>query len=363
MLLRPEARQIFIDLGCEPKACSKLKTDNWDNEFLLSRLIFLTTYGTSIDLPKLIEERQLADSIVHNLSKHAARCSTEPAGKTKSDPMEKMALEETLKLLFNVTRYASNHTSSFDAATPHIATILCSLELPKTSKTILDPPVSLLINALMNLDLASPAAQPSLYSPDNQLAHRLLDLLDLSTKTYFNTDLEQSVTPLICVLSSLYEHAPTTTPSPSRPPTSSSPETSPSTRDLLRATLLPTATDRMRVLGQADTLPSRLLRNWTNPLAPEFRRAIAHFYFDLSSRDAGQFVENVGYGYASGFLFENKIPVPDGVVKDGEAKEGRREVNPITGQFVEEERFPEVPEMTVEEKEREAERLFVLFER
>lgn len=41
-----------------------------------------------------------------------------------------------------------------------------------------------------------------------------------------------------------------------------------------------------------------------------------------------------------------------------------REVNPITGQFLDEEdQGPSLADMTDEEKEREAERLFVLFER
>jgi hypothetical protein len=100
-------------------------------------------------------------------------------------------------------------------------------------------------------------------------------------------------------------------------------------------------------------------------------------YFDLSGKDAVRFIENVGYGYASGFLFENNISIPEGAVQGsgagggaggrsgegGSSSAGRREVNPITGQFLDEERFPELPEMTMEEKEREAERLFVLFER
>jgi len=42
----------------------------------------------------------------------------------------------------------------------------------------------------------------------------------------------------------------------------------------------------------------------------------------------------------------------------------QREVNPITGQFLDEEDHgPSFADMTDEEKEREAERLFVLFER
>jgi hypothetical protein len=39
------------------------------------------------------------------------------------------------------------------------------------------------------------------------------------------------------------------------------------------------------------------------------------------------------------------------------------DINPITGQYVSSEKQPDLKDMTDEEKEREAERLFVLFER
>lgn len=83
-------------------------------------------------------------------------------------------------------------------------------------------------------------------------------------------------------------------------------------------------------------------------------------------------MRNVGYGFASGFLFSHNISVPasameaysasgsERVSQDSQGIEGR--INPITGQFVDREAKVEI-DMTDEEKEREAERLFVLFER
>lgn len=350
MLLKPEVRQIFIDLGCEPKACEKLRNDNRDDEFLISRIIFLTTYGTNVELPKLIEKHGLADSIIENLSRHAARSSS-PTGKEKSDPMEGMALTETLKLLFNVTHFAASHLDSFAPAIPHIVTLLVSQEMPSTGRP-LDGQFGPLINALMNLRLDMELAKSALFPSDKPtiLMDRLLQLLDASTKSYKDNDLEQLVTPLVCVISSLHEHAPA------------------EIRAHIRSKLLPTEEDRKTVLGKSETLPSRLLRNWTNPVTPEFRKAIAHLFFDLSDKDAGKFIENVGYGFASGFLFQNNIPVPEGfsggAPAEGSSKGGKmRDYNPITGQFRDEEKFPDLPEMTDEEKERESERLFVLFER
>ena len=77
---------------------------------------------------------------------------------------------------------------------------------------------------------------------------------------------------------------------------------------------------------------------------------------------------NVGYGYASGYLQNRRIPfsVPGGQTQDsaaGSQSSMRSDVNPVTGQFFASEPKTEGPPMTDDEKEREAERLFVLFER
>lgn len=40
-----------------------MQNDNRDDEFLISRIIFLLTYNTSTDLTNLVEEQNLAKSI------------------------------------------------------------------------------------------------------------------------------------------------------------------------------------------------------------------------------------------------------------------------------------------------------------
>ncbi len=135
-------------------------------------------------------------------------------------------------------------------------------------------------------------------------------------------------------------------------------------RQHVRGKLLPTQEDRQKVLGRGTTLTSRLLRNSTNPLTPELREAISHLLFEMSDKDASKFVENVGYGFASGFLFQNNLPMPAPQLGSaGGDGDENKPVNPVTGQFLDAETFADMPEMTQAEKEREAERLFVLFER
>ncbi|KAK3694631.1 guanine nucleotide exchange factor [Podospora appendiculata] len=346
MLLEPKARQIFGKLGYEAKACSKLKNDSRDDEFLASRVIFLTTYGTSIDLPGLVEKHHLADILIENLSRHAKQSSagtSKADGKNKIDPMAEMALSETLRLLFNITKFCSDHVELFTPAIAPITTLLSNHDIKPDAP--LSPPFGPLINALMNLKLDSKSAHTSLFpkSDPSCITERLVQLLDQAMKSYPSGELELHVTPLVCVISSLHEHAPD------------------DIRKSIRASLLPTEEDRKTVLGKGDSLASRLLQNSTNPVAPELRKSISHLLFEMSDKDASTFIENVGYGFASGFLFQNNIPLPEAAAPA--VSDERNPINPVTGQFLDAEKFADMPEMTDEEKEREAEKLFVLFER
>ncbi|KAI1799134.1 guanine nucleotide exchange factor [Daldinia bambusicola] len=344
LLLKEETRQLLVDLGYGDKLCEKLQSDSYDDEFLVSRILFLTTYGTDLNLTELIDKHHLADAINKHLERHAARRTS---GSPVTNPMEDMALTETLKLLFNITHHCKDRVSSFTPAIPHIVTLLCkgSSRVPKP----VDPPIGQLVHALLNLDIGAEEVKKSLYPESNPsvLADRLIDLLSTSTKAYANEDLEPSITPLVSAIRGVHEHAPE------------------DVKKSIRTRLLPTEEDRNEVLGRTSTLPSWLLKNSTNPLTPQLREIISNLFFDMSDKDASKFVENVGYGFASGFLFNNNLTVPDNASEAFSTATGgpNRPVNPITGQFLDAERHPEEPNMTDAEKEREAERLFVLFER
>ncbi|KAK7420168.1 hypothetical protein QQZ08_010524 [Neonectria magnoliae] len=348
MLLKPETRQTFVDQGFANRACKDLKSENWDNEFLLSRILFLSTYDTKVDLKELIDKHHLAERINDNLSRHAKQLSEK--AKAKVEPMQEMALVETLKLLFNLTHHCSDaeHVSAFTPSVPHIVTLLWRQDI--SSAKPLDPPFGPIINALLNLDMESDSSKAAIYPKNNPntVATRLIEILDPSMKVYDDNELEAVVTPVVSVIRNIHEHAPE------------------STKEHIRSLLLPTAEDRENILGQGTTLSARLLKNSTNPVAPALREAISHLLFDMSDRDASKFVENVGYGFASGFLFQNNVPIPASASEafsKGDPNGEQKPVNPVTGQFLDAENPVDVPEMTQAEKEREAERLFVLFER
>jgi hypothetical protein len=360
LLLRANTRQIFVDLGYEQKACNKLKNDNRDDEFLVSRIIFLTTYESNVDIEKLIDQYHLAENICLNLSRHTKQYVTKQKKVKELDPMEDMALIETLKLMFNVTHFCPQRIGAFSHALPHILTLLTKRAI--SSSKPLEPPTGPLVNALMNIPIEQKENLASLFpkgSP-NVNVDRLHEILEKSIKVYADDELEQLVSPLLTLLRKVYENAPREV-----------------QRHMQRA-LLPSDADREKVLGRAESLASRLLRLSSNPTTPQVREATSTLLFDLSDKDARKFVQNVGYGFASGFLFQHNMSMPENALEaystsesegsNARASQDSRDplagrVNPVTGQFLDrEERLEEEP-MTMEEKEREAERLFVLFER
>lgn len=273
-----------------------------------------------------------------------------------------MALSETLKLLFNLIQFYPHRARAFSKSVPTILQMIGQMKSPRSP---LQQPVNYLINALLNLDFDIEAsgqstANPMFPTPD-QVRHvnDLITILDSSISCYKEEQLESLATPLVTLLQKVYVVAP------------------PSVRKHLRARLLPSNDERAKPLGRSDTFAARLLRLSTSPVAPNLRECVSSLMFELSDQNPTTFVRNVGYGYASGFLMSHHIPSPDisnrrdmeDVNNDGEYLEETltrvdgQEINPITGQRKDMEPVDTGPEMTDEEKEREAERLFVLFER
>lgn len=229
-------------------------------------------------------------------------------------------------------------------------------DIPLEVKAV-QPPVTQLINALLSLELPGPVSPasgglreytplfPEKNSHDNYL--RLVSVLDSGVRSSSEEELDGLV-PLVTLLRRVYELAP------------------PDIKLDMGAKLLPSHEERAEPLGKSDSLPSRLLRLSTTLTAPRLKEGISSFLFELSNKDAAIFIRNVGYGYAAGYLITHSLPVP----KDTNEDLGEKvttidglDINPITGQRRDMEPENPLPEMTDEEKEREAERLFVLFER
>ncbi|KAF2453827.1 guanine nucleotide exchange factor [Lineolata rhizophorae] len=373
-LLRPPTRQMFVDMGYGPKAAERLKNDSRDDEFLCSRILLLMTYDTDLDFNKLVRENQLADSMNQNILRHSKRFSKNSHKKgPQSTPQEEMAMSETLKLLFNMTHFYPELVPEFSKSIPNILKMLVRI---KRRSPPLQPPVNWLVNALVNLELADEKSGTFSCGPmfpkfDQKCnVDYLINLLDKAIVAYKDADLEEKVAPPLTLLRRVFEIAPD------------------GVRKWMQWLLLPTDDERSRPLGQSDTLSARLLRLSTSATDPDLRSNVSAFFFELSGKDATRFVRNVGYGFAAGFLLSQNIAIPENASEawstsgkmssdddggsgggDGAGGAGERSskesvpVNPVTGQRLDAEEPDRGPPMTKEEKEREAEKLFVLFER
>jgi hypothetical protein len=330
LLLRPNLRQVFVDLDCPQKAAEGLKNQDTDDEFLLCRIFFLLTYETKLDFDALFDNHSLGESINNHISRHAKLFSKSDTSYAPT-AIETAALSESLKLLFNLSNFYPHRAPSFSPSVESIFWILANSALPKPP---LEAPVNYLINALINLELDDSEPTGSVLFPKQDQSRnvdKLIEILDQVLASYQPSQLETLAVPIITILRKIYDVAPS------------------ETKKNMRGQLLPAEKDRDLPVGQSNS--------------PSLREGIGSFMFELSGKDANQFVRNVGYGFAAGYLMSHDIPMPASAKEIHEDDESGIPINPITGQRLDKEPVGEEPEMTADEKEREAERLFVLFER
>lgn len=250
--------------------------------------------------------------------------------------MDEMALIESLKLLFNITAHKPELAVNFTDCVLDLFSILTHIKLPSPP---LQPPVSPTVNAIMNLDIPETCSSEA----NTQV---LVKILERSIISYPESELDQQAMPLLTLLRRYYAAA------------------SPSVKEAMQKQVLPSNEARSKPLGKDDTLPSQLLRVSVSPTLLSLRDNISALLFELSDSDAAKFIHNIGYGYASGFLATHKIEVPQSAMAaSSTSAPDAEDINPVTGQRRAAEPEDNLPEMTQEEKEREAERLYVLFER
>jgi len=180
------------------------------------------------------------------------------------------------------------------------------------------------------------------------VVNKLLDVLEPSLKVYTDQVSEMNLLPLMATLSRISQFIDEASDSYIR----------------LRSRLLPTEEDRKQVLGTGTSLPHRVVKLGANSLAPELRDCTLSMLFQLSDKNPTQFVRNAGFGNAAGYLASKGINISQKDLQSRSANAAAEAaINPITGQRLDAESEIEMPPMTREEREREAERLFVLFER
>jgi hypothetical protein len=251
-----------------------------------------------------------------------------------------MAHDEELKLLSTLLIQYPTHSLSFLESLDSILKLFDRIDIPSPP---IKPPISSLINCLVGFPFPSEYRTGRIPWPPCNV-EKLVKVLEDALQTYSQDELETTIPPIVTLLASIAQDGP------------------PEVKVALRTRLLPSEEDRTVPLGKGSSLPHILVKSSMDAISPGLKNALGMLLMALSDNSSENLVRNVGYGCASGLLFSLGIPIPSSSNEVDDAM-SYSEINPVTGQHRDMERQTELPEMTQDEKEREAERLFVLFER
>lgn len=351
MLLNPDSRDIFIENNGIQHIMKEytdflklplIHEDDFDFMFIYTRILFLLTTQPGKAITTLMELGifQIINQYLEYFEAYLKSSDVWPKQSI-------CTIQEYMKLLFNLVR------GETDESLINILPLIRLLNL-SFSHSNLQQLTFEIINCLLNLPITE------LFNPENRPEYcieellKILDTLllnidlgihsnDQSSSVNLDSALETKILSLITFFRKVLKHS-----------------TEP-IEALLAFHLLPQSKDRQQILGRGDTLSSRALRIMTVPF-PLIRESISWLLYELNHSDETSFINSIGFGYASGFLVSQGIPFTSPDSKDFQATDG---INPITGQTLEAERMAlsNLPEMTEEEKERDAERLFVMFQR
>ena len=116
--------------------------------------------------------------------------------------------------------------------------------------------------------------------------------------------------------------------------------------------------DRNVRMEQRGDLLGSLVKFLTASLFPSIKTTCGELLFALCDSDPNTMSSSIGFGNAAGFLFSKGLLSAGSDSSNGNVEEG---VNPVTGVY--ENENDDKIEMTEEEKEAEAEKLFMMFDR
>ncbi|KAH7157750.1 guanine nucleotide exchange factor [Dactylonectria estremocensis] len=322
--LSAPTRQLLVNEDLTGTLIKLMESTDLEIASIAMRLLLLSSIDTDLDLAPYFESHHLAGVINNNI----IRC----------DSTSQLSIEPVLTLLSTLganPKYQS-WTSQFLDVLPHILELLERAP----SSAPLSPLTALLISSLRSI--------PFTDELPNSILDKLIDILENSLPMDTNKreeDIETTISPLMGLLLQVAGGT--------------------ETKLRLCVRLIASDHERMVPLGRGDSLPHRLIRLSADFHLPTLHQLVTFLLFKLSEEDPQKLLANVGYGYGTGMLELLGIPFAhDDDVNMSDMSIPN--VNPITGQRLDVEAVNSQEnerEMTQEEKEREAEKLFVLFER
>ncbi|OZJ05879.1 hypothetical protein BZG36_00914 [Bifiguratus adelaidae] len=353
LLLNPDARTRFSTTERIDRVALRYKAPLASpvDEFLLSRLMFLSLIGQTQLVVHLIE-KGVVDDIAEHIRAYACLDRDRAMGGITSS----MATSETLKLLYGLMSEIATETMKDRNLIPNdVRSKLFQSDLNTIIKCLKDtpalvPPTSHAVHCLLNLPIPEdpPDTDGTIEAAGDALLaifdHTLTPLrkgdIDAATTLQNRDEIEQTLASLSIAMTRLawpYERL----------------------RAQFKHHILPEDIDRTKSLTEGESTRAVVTRIMTSAMLTNTKTTVSELLFVLCDEDASKLVHAVGYGNAAGFLLLKGIPMPQTESNDTDDIP----INPITGQYLTQEANEAWNNMTDEEKEREAERLFVLFER
>ncbi|ORX86160.1 hypothetical protein K493DRAFT_83766 [Basidiobolus meristosporus CBS 931.73] len=362
LLLDPGTRELFYSQDGADLLASKLLSAplSRDSEFLFGRILFLATVSNSKSVSVLANNPEFLNKVGSII----CQCIDTQPGTSPSQFSPEMTISEYLKMLFNMVTNFTSSVESKDTAnadrtlkqelSANYSSLIPTLirvitEIPCEPSAPISPPHSHAMHVLLNISIIG---FESLWFPEDSaeplaLVTKLIEIL-VSVSNLRSTeesrsseDMDTFFPPFLILMSNIAKE-------------------NPAAHDLMKEQLLPDDIDRSKPLGKGRSVSDFLISLLTAGAMSRTKDTVGEFLFTLCDQDSSKFVAHVGYGNAIGFLTNHGIPfAPPNSHSQGE---DGAEINPVTGQYLDNEP-PDLSTMTDEEKEREAERLFVLFER
>ncbi|KAJ2887237.1 hypothetical protein H4R27_000034 [Coemansia aciculifera] len=366
MLLLPKSRSLFADI-CGADAIDKiLRSDaSQTTAFLCGRCLFLSIESPSsaaycvdtLDLPKTLarvirmsldrgsdkRDRFSPQQVMNELFKAAmSLCVYYPRGTPHGSTSDDSLPPEHAAKLIDILQVSLDTLCALPLSSGHLAdparqAIGIALNFPTLSP---DP----VLRCWLPLDESSGAeSEEERYRYVDRIYQLFTLLADSATG---DDSCKAEITPLALVLVRLVtEH--------------------PNVRRRLFYRVYPQDSEDYSALPEdRPGLSGTLVRLMRVPQGGMLSGAIGDFLLALLGQDVAKFILAVGYGNAAGYMLARGIAIPESVIRQvRDAVDSEPVVDPVTGRYLNQDTDRELANMTDEEKEREAERLFVLFER
>ncbi|KNE65176.1 hypothetical protein AMAG_10829 [Allomyces macrogynus ATCC 38327] len=365
LLRRQDTVQVLVDLDILPRIVDRAKSlpMAYEAAFLWYRILFLATADSthvSIVVERGVDHYEpLLDALLS---------SNEPG----AGPFTKAsALAEVLKTMFNLASHTIQASPLFsDATLVQVARVLS--DLPPTVPLPMTAPHSHAIHVLMNGDPSGTAwctvpfveaLVARLLAPELQICFGAGDTASLATLVGHETPANDRLAPLFVLLTRLVDRGGV------------------EVKGAVKRLLAPADLDRS-TSNKSDAPPKSvahaLIRMLTSVEFPALREGAEELLFALFDGWYSWFVRfvalplssfsfsNTGFGPAAGFLVNRGLLSGDMLKAAAASAAGTAaasDVNPITGTKDQSPGPDDWDRMTDEEKEAEAERLFVAFER